>query len=93
VYRGGGGLYEKQGLGWNRVVQFFGVLGIVTADADNFAKGQMNRGGVVPMVLIIHNSVLQNLRKCRQSIKAALLQLFTNFLHSLRFEGDLFPLE
>ena len=45
---------EEQGLGRDRVVQLFGVLGIVAADAHHFTDRKVDPGTVDILVLIAH---------------------------------------
>ena len=50
------GLDKQERLSRDRVIQLFGVLGIVTPDAHDFADRKVNPGTVDVLVLIAHGS-------------------------------------
>ncbi|MNN02174.1 hypothetical protein D3C81_1148220 [compost metagenome] len=51
-------LDEQQGFGRDRVIQLFGVLGIVAPDAHHLAQGKVNTRAVYILVLIAHYRLL-----------------------------------
>jgi hypothetical protein len=51
-------LNKQQRLGGHRVIQFLGVLGVVTADAHHLAHREVDPGSVDILVLIAHYRLL-----------------------------------
>src|SRR5690606_22266257 len=57
-YHAGTRLDEQQRLAGYRVVQFLGVFGVITADADDLAEREVDGGTVDVLVLRAHHRLL-----------------------------------
>ncbi|MCY1561145.1 hypothetical protein D9M68_983700 [compost metagenome] len=53
-HHAGARLDEQQGFGGHGVVQLPGMLGVVAADADHLAQGEVDRGAIDILVLVAH---------------------------------------